>query len=343
MSEANRPPTPPDALPPELERAIAGRPDAESLRAVWGAIPAAGTPSVDAAARERAWQALLARRDAPGRVPFTDDPAEPLRLHRDGRAGGIASPVARPAARPWALAAALVLSVAGAMAWQAHPERLAVPAGAGARTYRLADGSRLTLAPGSAATLPRGFRGATFGRGAERAVTLDGTAFFAVARDGRPFVVRTGDATVQVLGTRFNVEGAAAGRGTRVAVEEGRVAVSSPVAPGQVQLAAGEGTRIVAGRPLVLQAVPVARLTAWRNGGLAAVDESLGEVLAELQRRFGQSVELAAPGAAALQVTLFYPVAPALERVLSDLCTMHGLAYRRTSGGYVVDAPARPR
>jgi hypothetical protein len=54
-------------------------------------------------------------------------------------------------------------------------------------------------------------------------------------------------------------------------------------------------------------------------------------------------VELAAPGAAALQVTLFYADTPGVERVLSDLCTMHGLVYRRTSRGFVVDAPAPSR
>jgi transmembrane sensor len=71
-----------------------------------------------------------------------------------------------------------------------------------------------------------------------REVTLQGRAFFAVARDEtRPFVVRAGQDQVRVLGTRFEVAQEQAGEGLRVVVVEGRVEVTT--AAGSVEVPAG--------------------------------------------------------------------------------------------------------
>jgi transmembrane sensor len=245
----------------------------------------------------------------------------------------------------WVAAAALLLLVgAGGAAWRARPEQLSVAAGAGPRHFLLADGSRLVLAPGSSARLARGFRGLLGAAAPVRSVRLEGEGFFTVARDGRPFIVETEDATVRVLGTRFDVRASPGDGGTRVLVESGRVSVARRhAAAAALELGAGDGTVVQGDSPLRVMALPVTRLTSWRTGGLAALDEPLGAVLAELQRRFGVRITLEGEVATAAQVSLFYPSVPAVESVLADLCTMRGLTYRRTSDGYVIAAgPARP-
>ncbi len=350
---------PPDALPPALDEALSAHADADALRATWRAIPTAESlvRGADAAARrEAAWERLRARLDDPNRerTPLSASTVPVLRLADD-------EPAAPAAARPRArgvlgtplvmrLAAAIVLAVALGAGWQAVPERLEAPAGGAARRFVLADGSRLTLGAGSVVRLARGFRSPIGTRAAVREVALEGEGFFEVARDGRPFMVQTHDATVRVLGTRFdvradpalNAEQLAAG-GTRVVVEEGRVAVASRDASGRaVKLGAGEGTALVGDAPLTAQRVEVARLATWRTGGFAAIDEPLAVVLAELQRRVGVAITLEG-GAATVdrtreRVSLFYPRIPAVESVLADLCTARGLTYRRTSRGYVIGA-----
>jgi transmembrane sensor len=118
-----------------------------------------------------------------------------------------------------AASCALVLVIAGAVWWQS--ERF--PA------YATDIGERrsLTLADGSTVDLNARSKLRVEFSGAERRVELlDGQALFQVAKDkDRPFIVRSGDATVRAVGTQFDVYHKAGG--TTVTVLEGRVAVYS--------------------------------------------------------------------------------------------------------------------
>jgi ferric-dicitrate binding protein FerR (iron transport regulator) len=169
-------------------------------------------------------------------------------------------------------------------------------------------------------------------------VALTGRGFFTVARDGRTFTVRTRDAQVRVLGTRFDVRGPAGTWGTQVMVEEGHVAVSAAAraeAGGTVELRAGQRAVVGGGgtTPLVT-AVSPERIASWRSGGLAALDEPLGAVLDELAHRAGVEITRAGDIDEVAAVSLFYPSMPAINVVLADLCTAQGLRFERTSRGY---------
>lgn len=80
----------------------------------------------------------------------------------------------------------------------------------GVKTYTAPQSSRLTVAlpDGSSVTLNKGSRlvlGGDFGK-MSRPVTLDGEAFFDVAKDAsRPFTIRCGNQTYVVKGTTFNI------------------------------------------------------------------------------------------------------------------------------------------
>jgi transmembrane sensor len=96
-------------------------------------------------------------------------------------------------------------------------------------TYSTDIGERrsITLADGSTVDLNARSRIQIEFSGAERHVELlDGQALFQVAKDkNRPFIVRSGDATVRAVGTQFDVYRKE--NGTTVTVLEGRVAVYS--------------------------------------------------------------------------------------------------------------------
>lgn len=88
---------------------------------------------------------------------------------------------------------------------------------------KLTDGTDVRLNVDSRLVLPNG----EFSED-RREVRLEGEAYFDVARDtSRPFRVRAKDASIQVLGTAFNVEAYPDDVETRVAVEEGGVALQS--------------------------------------------------------------------------------------------------------------------
>ena len=82
----------------------------------------------------------------------------------------------------------------------AESHTVIVPRG-GEYELLLSDGTRVWLNSGSRITFPVHFDGAT------RTVEMQGEACFEVAaRESQPFMVRTGEVTLRVLGTLFNVE-----------------------------------------------------------------------------------------------------------------------------------------
>ena len=343
-------------LPPALLDALAQRPDGRELGAIWHSLPTAAAASDDAAARARrdvAWRSLAERILDPARVPTsrTDEPAPPIALLHDSdadvrapAAGRVSAQASQASARRgvpsqlWRVAAALTLLLGGTAVWQAAPQELTVAAGAKPETVTLSDGSRVTLAPGAHVRVARGFRAWYGARLTERTVRLTGEAFFDVTHDGRSFTVETSDAVVRVLGTHFDVRSATTTAGTRVLVEEGSVRVhgregSMPA----LTLTAGDAAIIGArGAAERLSVASIARATNWRTGGLAVVNEPLGDVLAELARRAGVEITLEHSVAAEATVTLFYAEAPSLERVLADLSAARALHFTRTSRGFRV-------
>lgn len=93
----------------------------------------------------------------------------------------------------------------------------------------------------------------------DRSVVLHlvrGRTRFAVRPGGpRRWVIEAGDASIEVVGTRFSVE--RDNRGVQVRVEEGNVLVRSSALPdGLVRLAAGEQVRVPKATPPVTAAVP---------------------------------------------------------------------------------------
>jgi transmembrane sensor len=127
------------------------------------------------------------------------------------RAPSVDSIIARAPAPPrrlpasprrwWLLAASVAaLSLGVQLLRPRDPEPLA--------THQAASGQILTvnLRDGSFARLAEGARLEEWEAGSRRLVSLEGRAFFAVARDTtKPFVVRTSAGQVRVLGTRFEL------------------------------------------------------------------------------------------------------------------------------------------
>lgn len=177
----------------------------------------------------------------------------------------------------WAAAAAIVAVAIGALiAWRLAAVGPSYHTGVGEqKTVRLADGSLLQLNTKSQARVK-------FSETA-REIELEGEALFSVAQDARrPFLVRTHDATVRAIGTRFNVYEQE--HVTKVAVLEGRVGVKSTAADRSFELEAGEAARVVDGFPRKDAKPDVEAAIAWRNRTLVFERATLEEVAAEFNR-----------------------------------------------------------
>ncbi len=353
-------------VPRELDVTLRDRVDGAALRAVYDAVGRAtlNAGEVSAAEREAAWTRLSRRLNDPDRVPFRDDVPPMLELVTDEPVDAdMASTVLAPAAPPAdpegrrepsraamprrfrhvlrGLAAAAVLLLGVGIGWGSGQRVHQNAPGGRTVMVSLADGSRVWLTPGSTLSHPRRWAllrspGLAWLAPDVRHVALRGDAFFAVARDGRPFSVATGDAEVRVLGTRFMLRAAQGDHGTRVQVEEGRVAVVH--ASSRVELAAGDAAH-VKGTAITPYRVPTGRVAVAAQGGMAAIDEPLGEVFDALSRRYGVQIERSPRVNLASLVSFVFPDEPDMETVLGDLCAAQGLTYTRSSRGYRIDRP----
>lgn len=152
-------------------------------------------------------------------------------------------------------------------------------------TFTLVDGTRVTLAPQTRLQVVR------FGA-SSRAVTLDGQAYFEVARAaGTPFLVRTGAITTQVLGTAFLIRHYADDAQVHIAVAEGKVRVMSDRprqnGPSQLTLAAGYIGDVTDSTILASAVDDVTRETDWVRGRLVFQDVPVSQVLQTLSRWYG--------------------------------------------------------
>ncbi len=97
----------------------------------------------------------------------------------------------------------------------------------------LADHTQVKLGPKSILEYPKQFSGK------ERKVKLNGEAYFKVSHnENKPFVIQTGDLSIKVLGTSFNVHAFAEDEVSKVALFTGKVEIASgamnqQIKPGQ--------------------------------------------------------------------------------------------------------------
>jgi transmembrane sensor len=157
-------------------------------------------------------------------------------------------------------------------------------------TISLADGSTMVLAPESRAHV-------TF-TSAERRLTLEGHAYFTIARrTSAPFTVSTHDGDVRVLGTRFTVRRYATETATHVAVLDGRVGVGPAV------LGARDAATMTARVVRKTSETDTTAAMSWTTGRLVFRDAPLRDVLAELGRWYDVDFVLGDSSRAHVRIT----------------------------------------
>lgn len=145
---------------------------------------------------------------------------------------------------------------------------------------QLEDGTHVWLNAASSLRFPTRFSGN------ERRVQLTGEAYFEVAKDAKhPFIVDVQDrASVEVLGTHFNINAYTDEENIHTTLLEGAVAVATAsdrrrIAPGQQAV-----VRPDAGHPIIVGAADTVRAIAWKNGVFDFNDAKLTEVMRQVSR-----------------------------------------------------------
>lgn len=180
-----------------------------------------------------------------------------------------------------AIAACLLLAMLVGIGWQQDwPNRWQSDyvTGVGEQTpIELDDGSRITLNTQSAVAVE-------YTQGERRVRLLKGEAWFEVASDlSRPFTVTTGQGTVEVTGTRFNLrlEASAA----VVSLDEGRVQLRAGEQSGNaVALAPGQQARLTEEGILATGSFDRTAVTGWLRHQFVFYDTPLAQVVQALNR-----------------------------------------------------------
>ncbi len=284
----------------------------ESLRAI-GVAWADELPGYDSTA---AWAAVRERvtSGAPGVRPewLRAAPIPRRWPHRVGTDRGwrLAMPAAgaRTARRQSLIAAMIVVGVGigvavGSLRHRASgvsPSRTYATAAGQRLSMTLADGTQLTLAPASRVHVAADYGHPT----GAREVELEGEAYFAVAHDAaHPFAVSAHGVVVRDIGTAFDMRAYPADAGTRIAVAEGAVAVTTASRcgvgvragrrePCSAEAKAGDVATVADGAVAVEHGVDVASLTTWTRGALTFQRTPLRDVAAELSRWYDVNVVL---------------------------------------------------
>jgi len=151
----------------------------------------------------------------------------------------------------------------------------------------LADGSVIYLAQNSLFSFPEKFKPAS------RNVELAGEAFFDITPDpGKPFIIETEKALIQVLGTSFNVK-TKQGDGLELFVERGKVKVVLKKDPSHGEMVvAGEEistvkNSLVKSKHMANKAIP------WYKQRMHFKDEKLRNIINVLNRNFNTNFVLA--------------------------------------------------
>lgn len=168
----------------------------------------------------------------------------------------------------------VMLQFTGTPASQANTfTTIATPA-AGQYQLVLPDSSKVWLNAASCLRLPASFNVR------ERVVELSGEAYFEVARQRLPFRVKTHGATVEVLGTHFNVMAYEQEASVNTTLVEGSVKVSQ----GTCSRVIVPGQQVRAGERFEVAEADIEEVLAWKNGFFQFNNMALAVVMRQIER-----------------------------------------------------------
>jgi ferric-dicitrate binding protein FerR (iron transport regulator) len=209
-----------------------------------------------------------------------------------------------------------------------HPEVAVYTQAREKRTVTLPDGSKVFLNQQSSLRYAAGFSGS------ERAVHLEGEAFFEVTQQSdKPFIVYTQHTQTQVLGTSFDVKSYNPVE-VEVAVVSGKVAFSDRSNAQRLVLSSGNRGVLQSAKTLKQLPIEDPNFMAWKENRLSFQDTRISDVINTLEGYFDVEIVLKDQQAGRLRYNgTFDPEQlNSLDSVLEVICPTVNLRWSRESG-----------
>lgn len=162
--------------------------------------------------------------------------------------------------------------------------KICVPRG---KTYTttMPDGTAITLNSGSKLSYPK-----TFDQSA-RMILMEGEAYFNVKKDShKPFIVKSKNASVTVLGTIFNFKDYAMSA-AEITLYQGKVHLTDSEGNISAKIRPGQHAKITNSGKLSIEANGTAHHSSWKDGCFYFDENTLGEIMVEIGRWYNVNVE----------------------------------------------------
>lgn len=184
----------------------------------------------------------------------------------------------------------LVYNVSNGISPVTGTNKIETPAG-GQYQVRLPDGTKVWLNAASSLTFPTKFAKL------ERRVMLSGEAYFEVAKDKRhPFIVKTEQQEVEVLGTHFNINSYQDEPELKTTLLEGSVKVTLNSSARHLKMQdkgiiiKPSQQAILQNNKLKIQTVDIQEAVDWKNGEFIFNNESLESIMRKISRWYNVDI-----------------------------------------------------
>ena len=198
----------------------------------------------------------------------------------------------------------------------------------------LSDGTKVWLNAGSQLVYPSVFLRK------KREVVLIGEAYFDVAKNkDKPFVVRTSDLNVKVLGTKFDVSAYPEDDFVETILEEGSVGleIKGPGVMGydkQILLSPNQKISLDRqSREATVRVVDVSMYTSWKEGILKSKSEDLIRMLKKIERYYNIEITLKDPLVAGYKISGKLDLEKSPEEVLNIIKLTVPIDWTKKSNG----------
>lgn len=228
-------------------------------------------------------------------------------------------------------AAILIVAVSGWIITRfvGSDENMSYQTASNTMTVKLPDGSQVILNRNSELSYSASFNDEN------RTVILKGEAFFDVTPNAqKPFIIQANDASIEVVGTSFNVLAYDSMREVEVVVQSGVVKLSGGDRKTEVKLQAGDkGIYSKDSHQLSSGINNDVNFLSWNTRKIVFTEDDLRTVVATLNRTYQANISIAADIPASCVVTVTFDQ-QSLEAVLNVLETTLNLTLR-TNGNQV--------
>jgi transmembrane sensor len=171
----------------------------------------------------------------------------------------------------------------------------------------------------------------------KREVYLSGEAYFDVKHaEDIPFVIHTGTVSTTVLGTAFNIKAYPGEKNITIAVTRGKVRITRKDGS-EITLTKGQQLKLNESEASSSEkTVPAEMIAGWQQGNIAYDDETLFDILADMQRIYNVNIHLADPEIVGLHISTSFKKEIGVEQALQVLCKVTDSKLSKDGDDYII-------